>query len=461
MHLTSASGSWHRLQSALIGACFAVLAALAATAPSALAKAGDVDPSFGSSGRVVTPASLGEGDWLNARIQAAPGPNGTIITAVGAAVFRYLPDGNLDPSFGDGGKLTIADPEGLPFTLSDLAVGTDGRISLIGSVHIPDVSVPVTYMSSISPTLAAVIRYTEDGKLDPTFGGGSGFLITDFGQPSPYGPGSPYEKGLTSLTTGVIDRHGDLIAIASVGIMSRGFRSGVTMVSRLIVRLTSTGELDPSFGDGDGIVSEPSLGTPGNLALGPDDALLVGKLNVNRLAPDGSVDRSFGRADAQSPLFAPLVDLAVDPFGRIVALTGRRLVRLAPNGNLDRRFGDRGGARVSLPGKSSLASLAVESSGRILLAGTQAIREGGAKVRPTTNLYRRSFTVVRLSSHGDPDRRFGHRGWVSTRFGAGSNALGQDSFIDASNQLVLAGPVTQPELAPAGGIALTRYLLGD
>lgn len=458
-NVTSASGSWHRLQLALIGACFAALAALAAAAPSALAKAGDLDPSFGSNGRVVTPASLSEWDRLTARVQVAPGPNNTIVAAIGATVFRYLPNGSLDPNFGEGGKLTIADPEGLPFTLSDLAVGTDGRISLIGSVEVPDVSVPVTYIRSIRPPLAAVIRYTSDGKLDPTFGGGNGFLVTDFGQPSPYRPGYSYNKGLTHLTTGTIDRNGNLVAIASVGEIFTGFRSEVRMVSRLVVRLTPTGELDPSFGGGDGVVSEASLGTLSNLALDPNDALLVGGLQLNRLAPDGSVDQSFGRGGAPYPRFASLSGLAVDPFGRIVALIGRRLARFAPSGKLDRQFGERGSARVSLPGESSLTSLAVESSGRILLAGTQAIREGGSKARPRAN-YRRSFTVVRLSSHGDPDRRFGHHGWISTRFGTDSSALGQDAFIDPTDRLVVAGTVARPNSSPTDGIALTRYLLG-
>jgi uncharacterized delta-60 repeat protein len=434
----------------------------------ASAKPGTLDSGFGANGRVVTQTDTGYGVWP---VSIAEGPDGTIVAADNKTVFRYLPDGSLDPSFGEGGKLTVADPEGLPFLLQDLAVDPEGRISLIGSVEVPDISVPRSYISSIHPMLAAVIRYTSDGKLDPGFGDGNGVLVTDFGQPSTYGQEAPYNKALTRLTTGALDRNGNLLAIVSVGEIVPRFRSELEMVPRLVVRLTSTGAPDPSFGGGDGVVSDTGLGPLGDLAQGQDDALLVSGLQLNRedglasealirLAPDGGVDPSFGRTGAPVPLFAPpLSDLALDPFGRIVALAGRGLIRLTPGGRRDRLFGYRGTASVRLPGQSSLSSLALEPAGGILLAGTQVIRKG-SKSGPRIDRYRRSFTVVRLNSKGRPDRRFGHGGWVSTRFGRGSNALGQDAFIDANNRLVVAGLVSGPDLSPPGGIALVRYNLG-
>jgi hypothetical protein len=38
--------------------------------------------------------------------------------------------------------------------------------------------------------------------------------------------------------------------------------------------------------------------------------------------------------------------------------------------------------------------------------------------------------------------------------------LRQDAFIAAGNQLVIAGSVARPDLAPTGAIALVRYRLG-
>src|SRR5882762_6084938 len=84
-----------------------------AAVPAAL-HAGDLDPTFGTGGKVVT--DFGEGP-VNANSTAIQ-PDGKIIAAgstlptgpFGAsddfALARYNPDGNLDPSFGAGGKVT-------------------------------------------------------------------------------------------------------------------------------------------------------------------------------------------------------------------------------------------------------------------------------------------------------------------------------------------------------------------
>jgi uncharacterized delta-60 repeat protein len=277
---------------------------------------------------------------------------------------------------------------------------------------------------------------------------------------------------LTGLTAGAIDREGSLSVIVSVGEFITHFRSELAMVPKLVVRLTPAGELDGSFGGGDGVVAETGLGALGDLAQDQNNALLVSGLPENhkkgelpsealiRLAPDGSIDQSFGRMGAPAPLFAPpFSDLAVDPLGRIVALGRRGVMRLRPSGKRDRLFGNRGTVAMRLPGESSLSSLAVEPSSRILLAGTQVIRNGSTS-GPRVNRYRRSFTVIRLSSRGRPDRRFGHGGWVSTRFGTGSSAIGEDAFVDSSGRLVVGGSLARPDLAPTGGIALARYLGG-
>jgi len=444
------------------------LVALALLPAAASARPGALDPDFGENGRVVTQTDLGS---HSPAVSVAEGPQGTIVAAAGKTVFRYLSDGSLDPTFGEGGRVTVPDPEGLPFTRSDLAVDTEGHVFLIGSVEVPDIWVPVNYISRTNPTLAAVIRYTSEGQLDPTFGGGNGFLITDFGQPSPYQAGVPYSKALTRLTIGAVDRTGDLLAIVSEGEIVTHIRSELAMTPKLIVRLTSAGELDPSFGGGDGVASETGLAALGDLVQDRDGALLVSGLlggregeapgeALVRLTPDGSIDKSFGRVGTSSSLLVgPLSGLAIDRFDRIVALGGRGLVRLTHSGEPDRRFGLHGRASVRLPGESSVTSLAVEPSGHILLAGTQAIQVGESKTPPYQ--YRRSFTVIRLNSHGKPDRRFGHRGWASTRFGKDSSAASEDAFIDADNQLVVAGTVARPDLAPTGGIALARYRLGS
>lgn len=455
---------WARVASTSVAAAIVVLA-LAPVA--AIGKPEALDHSFGENGRVVTKTELGGRSWLDARVHIAGGPNGTIVAAVGKAVFRYLPEGSLDTSFGEGGKLTVTDPEGLPFTPHDLAVDGEGRIVLAGAVELPD-RILVNYLgSTIHGPLAAAIRYSADGTLDTSFGEKGGYVLSELNQPP---LNSYYGKAATSAEEVIVDPEGSLTLIGGLGGYTTGIRSEYRMVPRLVARLTAGGRLDTSFGDG-GVIGETGLDGMSAIAPYGDELLLSGRRMTDtrapwsealtRLHPDGSTDRSFGRDGRSAGLFAPpLTDLAVDRLGRTAVLGGRSVLRLTRRGTRDRHFGYRGGVTVRLPGASKLSSLAVHGSGDMLLTGTQAVR----KLRRSKGLakdhdYRRSFTVIALDPRGKPDRRFGRGGWLATRFGRRSSALASEAFIDRSGLLVVGGTVATPDLAPTGGIALARYRL--
>ena len=83
------------------------------------------------------------------------------------ALARYNPDGSLDPSFGDAGKMTI-EFAGQDFTAYAEAILSNGGI-IIGGPVVPDVG-------EASFGLAC---FTNDGMLDRAFGG-SGAVVTDF-----------------------------------------------------------------------------------------------------------------------------------------------------------------------------------------------------------------------------------------------------------------------------------------
>lgn len=110
-----------------------ILALLALTGiflPTALAAPGDIDPSFaGFSGDgVVSQTELLEVNDI------AIQPDGRIVvvgkspTPGAFSVFRYLPDGNLDGSFGNGGRVIFF---GM-FTANAVAIQSDGRIVVGG-----------------------------------------------------------------------------------------------------------------------------------------------------------------------------------------------------------------------------------------------------------------------------------------------------------------------------------------
>lgn len=75
----------------------------------------------------------------------------------GAALVRYTPEGGLDPSFGDGGK--VPPHLGSGMGVSALAMQEDGKIVVTGVVY-----------TSIGSNDFAVGRYKPDGSLDATFG---------------------------------------------------------------------------------------------------------------------------------------------------------------------------------------------------------------------------------------------------------------------------------------------------
>src|SRR5262249_9457583 len=95
---------------------------------------GTVDAGFGSAGSVTTVFNDGSGGQELA-IQA----DGRLVVAgyqgeayhPNVAVLRSLTSGILDPAFGDGGRVTIVQPDG-SYDSRGLAIQSDGRIVITG-----------------------------------------------------------------------------------------------------------------------------------------------------------------------------------------------------------------------------------------------------------------------------------------------------------------------------------------
>jgi uncharacterized delta-60 repeat protein len=124
---------------------------------------GSPDSGFGTDGHVVTRFGDAVGQAL------ALQPDGKILAAGGTmtrgeedfAIVRYLPDGSLDGTFGNGGKLQT--DFGGSDAVTNLVLESDGKITAVGfSAHYePDV-----------PATTVIARYNQDGSLDPTYGNG-------------------------------------------------------------------------------------------------------------------------------------------------------------------------------------------------------------------------------------------------------------------------------------------------
>jgi uncharacterized delta-60 repeat protein len=113
---------------------------------------GRIDTTFGTNGTVLTNFALNSGPSL------ALQPDGKIVAACGLSdlrrfgIARYLPDGSLDPTFGEGGKVRTRFQE--RSIARDVAVTRNGKILVAGSMGGD----------------FALARYNGDGSLDESFG---------------------------------------------------------------------------------------------------------------------------------------------------------------------------------------------------------------------------------------------------------------------------------------------------
>jgi uncharacterized delta-60 repeat protein len=136
---------------------------------------GTLDATFGAAGTgVVTTDYGGASDRGTGLVIQPDGRLVTVGRTSGNADFvvaRYQVDGSLDATFGSGGLVATDFPDASG-SASGVALQIDGKIIAIGR-----------YDTGLGDDFA-VARYDTAGTLDLTFGGGSGFVITDIASSS-------------------------------------------------------------------------------------------------------------------------------------------------------------------------------------------------------------------------------------------------------------------------------------
>lgn len=197
------------------------------------------------------------------------------------AIARYLPDGRLDPQFGQGGKTIVR----LGSASEDLARAVQqdqaGRILIAGRAF-----------ASQASSAIGVVRLDGRGRLDTTFGRGGKVLTV---------PGG--ESAADSLAIQPDQR----IVVAGT-LYQRD--AGTLRGAGVVVRYTDAGSPDPSFGTA-GIVRLPDVSELKVVKLQQDGKMLLlgtrettrqawAAMVVTRLHPDGSLDRSFGKGGMAS-----------------------------------------------------------------------------------------------------------------------------------------------------------------
>lgn len=450
-------------------------------ASSAIAKAPPVqlDPSFGKGGKttVAFPAESAGNvgvkyelpfQYTPGHIEMAAAPGGKLVVAGSTKIVRFLPNGKLDRGFGSGGAVTVSRPPGMNFVLAGLAVDSLGRILLAGSAR------PLPTSTTFDPLIssAAVMRFAADGSVDSSFAGG-GTLISDLGIKPPAVPTGSYTAPSVGVRSLVVDsQNRPLITGGSVTKASSCGLDG-SVSTAFIARLTDAGALDPGFGTA-GLREISDLASFAQGSLTPSGMLFaVGSGNprcgtdgggpavlLAGFGPEGGLYPSFGFSGFRSIGYPQPPVATVAPSGKIVLLGARQkrsqlITRLLPNGAPDPGFARLGRVIVNLPKAASFAAVAVDSRGRLLLAGRISRR---VSKKPSNPLRRSTFFLARMNSRGTFDRTFGRRAAVRTGFGGPASSFATQVTVDARGRILVGGGISTPRLGTGGGFALARYL---
>jgi uncharacterized delta-60 repeat protein len=342
---------------------------------------GDLDPTFGIGGKVIT---TGIGGISDIAIQ----PDGKIVAVSGARIVRYNANGSLDSSFGEGGMVLIPAGPLAAVYLSSVAIQSDGKIVVAAEID-----------SLVDPPSSYLIRLDTNGVLDTTFNSGS-----------------------------TMNGGGDSVAIQADGkLLTCGWDGFSTLT-----RYHSNGQPDTSFNGTGGVITPDSSAF--SVAVQADGKILVagsrgsgypGQFIIFRYNTDGSRDTSFGTNGTVTPTFPGHPGdsygrkLAVQADGKIVAAgvaAGVQLiVRFDPNGSLDTAFGNNG-VVFAFSG-----DVAIQADGKIVTVGS----------------FNDDFGVARYNSNGTLDTTFGGDGLVSTNLGGldGASAVA----IQSDGKIVAAG----------------------
>lgn len=179
-------------------------------------RAGDPDPTFGNGGQVTVTDMVGV---------SVLRPDQKIVTiatlweGIGVQVYRNLPDGTPDPLFGADGKLIPFPHTGVSFyNVTGCALQSDGKIIVFGHLHGPGVSRKIL-----------LARLHEEGEVDTSFGNAGYTLVR-------------LEDTQSDDAESVAVLPDDRIVMSVWGDIQSGIGYGA------LVQLAADGTFDPSFG---------------------------------------------------------------------------------------------------------------------------------------------------------------------------------------------------------------------
>jgi uncharacterized delta-60 repeat protein len=419
----------------------------------AQAAAGDLDPTFGTSGTVMTDINhstdLAQGVALQADgklVVVGQTYKNNDYSTEDFVVARYNTDGTLDTTFGAGGRVRTDFP-GLAAVPSAVVIQPDGKIVVAGGAF------PLfTFLGDFK-----VVRYNTNGSLDRSFGSG-GIVTTTF-------PAGSYAFDVALQTDGKI------IAVGTVFI---GFDPGEQSDTDFaLARYNPDGSADTTFGNG-GQVSTDFVGMEDDafsVLIQPDGKIVaVGSANSSanfydfaaaRYLSNGTIDTTFGvggrvQTDFGDQNFDRARSAALQPDGRIVAagfaisqnggVQNFAVARYTSNGILDTTFSGDGKTQIDFGNCcQSATKVLLQSDGKIVVVG-------GSNGESSED----DFLLARLSRRGALDSTFGVGGEVRTSFGD-LNGGANGAALQSDGKIVAVG-FQATFTNQWANLALARYL---
>ena len=287
--------------------------------------------------------------------------------------------GAIDTAFANRGIVSFGSGPAADISfIAAEAVQPDGKVVMVGP----------TKRDQSGNTQMGVVRLNRNGSLDTTFGAGSGAALIDFG------------SGNSATATAVaLQQNGDIVVAGAATV------GGTDQIG--VARLTPSGSLDTSFNS-------------------------TGKATVGTGGTDQGPSRTVG--------------VAVQPADQKIVVVGTRspvnggsafqVSRLTTGGQPDTSFNRTGTVTTQIGSTSSASSaavVAVQSDGRIVVAGNG-----------TTNTGSRDFQVARYTGNGTLDSSFNHSGTEDIPIG------GEDPNVGAAVQAIAIQP-SDHKIVLAGG----------
>lgn len=419
---------WHR-----IGVLLAIAAAASLLSAKLLlavyAAAGDLDPSFGEGGKLDGVPGVPKNIHALA-IQAdgklltlSQSPYELNVTHPNCQLSRFNPDGSPDASFGVNGQRET--DFGDWFVPTAIVIQQDGRIVVAGNKTTPLEACGFDlYTNPYSCYKIVLARYKTNGSLDSTF--------------------SSDGKVEFSVFAAV----GQDMALQSNGkIVIAGFKSDhlypVPINRSLLIRFNNDGTLDSSFSGNGYSLSEPSPPAALKELAIQENGNIVALQDFNtppsrliRYFANGERDYTFGtNGEFSTALSETGRALTLQPDGKIVmSIYGSpyggskygQLVRLSADGILDSTFGQ-GGKTAADPSAYWWAT-SLQEDGRLVVADSSS----------------GSFRLARYQSDGALDTSFGLNGTVTTSFSKPSSSV-TTLALYGDGRIVVAGQSHTPD----------------